>query len=94
MQAQSCLRFSGVYSLRWFTIGSVLWAMLYVVVLAVSTSIAVIIRGSYGQNIEDIRVFFMLIRKNDLKHYLLEKRRDIEVNLAQLVRMAKQLSNK
>ena len=36
----------------------------------------------------------MLIRKNDLKHYLLEKRRDIEVNLAQLVRMAKQLSNK
>ena len=66
----------------------------YVVMLALSSALAVRMRGRYGQIIEDIRVFMMLMRKNQLKDYLLEKRRELEIKLASLVRIAKQLAAK
>ncbi len=70
------------------------WTMAYLMVLTISATLAVKMRGRYGQNLEDVRVFFKLMRKNDLKRYLLDKRRDIEVKLAQLVRLARQLAER
>jgi hypothetical protein len=51
-------------------------------------------RGRHGQSLEDVSVFFTLMRKNDLKRYLLEKWRDVEVRLAQRVRVARQLAER
>jgi 1-acyl-sn-glycerol-3-phosphate acyltransferase len=82
------LQITAIY--QWFGIK---WMIIYIVVLLISTALAVRMRGRYGQITEDIRVFFMLLRKSELKQYLLDKRREIEVALAKLVRKAKQLSN-
>ncbi|MCP4007884.1 MAG: hypothetical protein GY726_00055 [Proteobacteria bacterium] len=55
------------------------WTIAYFVVLTISTTLAMKMRGRHGQNLEDVRVFFALMGKNDFKRYLLEKWPDIEV---------------
>lgn len=62
--------------------------------LTISATLAVKMRGRHGQSLEDVSVFFTLMRKNDLKRYLLEKWRDVEVRLAQRVRVARQLAER
>ncbi|MCP3952587.1 MAG: hypothetical protein GY697_10290 [Desulfobacterales bacterium] len=42
------------------------WAMAYLVALMISITLAVKMRGRHGQNLEDARVFFTLMRENDL----------------------------
>ncbi len=70
------------------------WMLIYAALVVISSVVALKMYDQLGHIREDIRVFFMLVRKNELKQHLLEKRRDIEVKLAQLVRIAKRLSNK
>ena len=43
------------------------WTIAYLMVLTISTTLAVKMRGRHGQNLEEVRVFFTLMRKNDLK---------------------------
>ncbi len=69
------------------------WMLIYIAALLVSAAFAIRTQHRYTQILEDIRVFIMLVRKTKLKDYLLEKRREIEVTLAKLVRMAKKLAN-
>ncbi len=74
---------------HWFGLN---WAWVYSLSLATSAAVALRMRGQAAYIKEDIRVFFMLIRKQKIKALLLEKRHDIEVALASLVRIAKRLS--
>lgn len=82
------LQITAVY--QWFGFR---WMLVYIAALIISTLAALRLHKRYGQIMEDVRVFVMLVRKNELKQYLLQKRREIEVALAKLVRTAKQLAN-
>ncbi len=70
------------------------WGLGYLLSLAVSSFVALKYRGEYGRIKENIKVFILFMRKQDLRQYLLNKREDLESELATLVRIAKRLSNK
>ena len=67
------------------------WGVVYSLSLVVSSIIALRNRGEYGRIKENIKVFFLFMRKQDLRQYLLNKREELESELATLVRIAKRL---
>jgi 1-acyl-sn-glycerol-3-phosphate acyltransferase len=67
------------------------WTALYLVSVLAGSAVALAIRGEKRRILDNIRVFFVFMRKRDLKQYLQQKRQDLEVELAKLVRIAKRL---
>ena len=68
------------------------WSLLYLSSLLLSASVALSLRGEYRRTLENLKVFFLFLRKQDLKSYLETKRRELEIELAHMVRIAKRLS--
>jgi len=91
----------GVFGLFWglqsytiFQAFGLVWLIIYLMSLLVSTMVSLSLRGEYKRTLENLKVFFLFLRKRDLKAYLEMKRHDLEVELAQMVRIAKRLSLK
>ena len=76
---------------RYFGTG---WTIAYVMSLVVGTYSALKLRGEYKRIIKDFKVFFLFLRKRELKEYLILKRQELEVELAKLVRIAKGLTTR
>jgi len=74
---------------RWFGMS---WMIGYFFVLIVSSSVAVAMRDEYSRILNNLRVFITFARKQQLKQYLIHKRHELEVELANLVRIANRLS--
>ncbi|MEE9327247.1 MAG: 1-acyl-sn-glycerol-3-phosphate acyltransferase [Cocleimonas sp.] len=72
------------------------WSLIYLVSLVASAIVALSLRGEYKRTLENVKVFALFMRKKDLRSYLENKRHELEVELAQMVRIAKrlQVSNK
>lgn len=70
------------------------WAIAYLTSLIVGAYAALKLKGEYKRIIKDLKVFFLFLRKRELKEYLIMKRKELEVELARLVRIAKGLSTK
>lgn len=68
------------------------WSLVYLGSLFFSAALALSLRGEYRRTLENLKVFFLFLRKQDLKSYLETKRRELEIELAQMVRIAKRLS--
>lgn len=91
----------GIFSLFWGVQSTIIyqnmglkWLVFYVISLLVSSIVALSLRGEYRRTLENLTVFFLFVRKKDLKTYMENKRQDIETELAQMVRIAKRLSRK
>lgn len=89
----------GVFGLFWtvqsyfvFQYMGLKWLMLYIISLLISAAVAFSLSGEYRRTLENLKVFFLFLRKKDLKTYLETKRLDLEVELAHMVRIAKRLS--
>ncbi len=69
-------------------------ALLYVLGLIPATAAAIMLRNERRRILENIRVFFLFIRKRKLRSYLKARRQELEQELAHLIRIIKQKSNK
>ena len=69
-----------------------LWMALYAASLFISAPVAVALRHEYRTILANLKVFFMFLRKKQLREYLKTRRQDIEAELAHMVRIAKRLS--
>lgn len=69
------------------------WMFAYFISLLVSTPVALKMRSEYRYTLDNLRVFFLFLRKHQLKEYLLVKRVEIETELARLIRIARRLSH-
>jgi len=65
----------------------------YFISLLVSAPVALEMRSEYRHALDNLRVFFLFLRKRQLKEYLVVKRVEIETELARLVRIARRLSH-
>ena len=68
------------------------WFVIYGISLLISGVVALSLRGEFKRTLKNLNVFFLFLRKQNLKAYLETKRQDLEVELAQMVRIAKRLS--
>lgn len=89
----------GVFSLFWglqcyyiFQTYGLKWVIIYAISIFIGAVVALSLRGEYKRTLENLKVFFLFMRKQDLKSYLETKRHDLEVELAHMVRIAKRLS--
>ena len=64
----------------------------YMSTLVISAIVALLVRGEKQRIQENIRVFILFLRRRDLKAYLRHKRRELEEELARMVRIANKLS--
>lgn len=69
------------------------WMLVYLASLLISTPVALRMRSEYRYALGNLRVFFLFLRKQQLKEYLLLRRVEIETELARLVRIARRLSH-
>jgi 1-acyl-sn-glycerol-3-phosphate acyltransferase len=69
------------------------WMLAYLGSLLVSTPVALMMRSEYRYALGNLRVFFLFLRKHELKEYLLLKRVELETELARLVRITRRLSH-
>lgn len=67
------------------------WCVVYFLSLCLSAAVLLKNRGEFSRFKDSLKVFFLFLRKRELKQYLIDKRRDIEYELAQLVRIARRL---
>lgn len=67
------------------------WSLGYLLSVILSVSVLLKERGEFARFKDSLRVFVLFLRKRELKEYLIEKRRAIELELAQLVRIARRL---
>jgi len=65
------------------------WSSLYFIILLPSSLTALVIVREQSQIIDNLRVFFVLIRRRNLRRYLLKKRKTIEKELASLIKVAR-----
>ncbi len=68
------------------------WSIAYGMSLVIGAYSALKLRGEYKRIFKDFKVFFLFLRKRELKEYLIMKRQEIEAELAKLVKIAKGLS--
>ncbi len=68
------------------------WLIIYGVSLLISAAVAISLRGEFKWTLKNLKVFFLFLRKKDLKTYLETKRQELEIELAQMVRIAKRLT--
>jgi len=67
-------------------------SLLYIVMLIPTSLVALLIEREQAQIIDSLRVFIILLRKSSLRRYLLKKRKNIEKELANLVKLAKNIT--
>jgi 1-acyl-sn-glycerol-3-phosphate acyltransferase len=70
------------------------WSILYFISLIIGSTVALYFRGEWKRMFENIRVFILFARKQQLREYLMDKRQELEKELAKMVRIARRLSNK
>lgn len=70
------------------------WSIVYLLSLVISAAVALYFRGEWKRMFENIRVFILFARKQQLREYLISKRQELEKELAKMVRIARRLSNK
>lgn len=70
------------------------WTLSYIASLIIGAAAALLMRGEYRLIWDNIKVFFLFLRKRKLRKYLENKRHEIERELAKLVRIAKYLEGK
>ena len=80
IQTAAVYQFSGA----WWSIG-------YFASVLIAAPFALRIRGEYKLIRENLRTFFLFLRRKQLRNHLANKRREIEVELAKLVRIVKRL---
>lgn len=89
----------GMFPLFWG--GQIMWLSmhvptrtlwLYIISLPVSAAMALLLRRERQHIWNNLRVFFLFLRKRQLKQYLEHKRHELERELATLVRLAKQIN--
>ncbi len=71
---------------RWLGLQMALW---YAASLPVTAAVALRVGTERKRIEENVRAFLLLARRGDVRQYLLEKREEIEVDLARLARIAK-----
>ena len=84
--------FWGLQSNYVFRLYGLYWSLFYLSSIIFGSALALNLRGEYQRTIANLKVFFLFIRKQDLRSYLETKRHELEVELAQMVRIAKRLS--
>lgn len=65
-------------------------AVFYAVGLVPTAAMAIMLRNERRRILENIRVFFLFVRKRKLRRYLENRRHELEQELAHLVRIVKQ----
>lgn len=68
------------------------WSLFYFSSIIFGSALALNLRGEYQRTIANLKVFFLFLRKKDLRSYLETKRQELEAELAHMVRIAKRLS--
>jgi len=68
------------------------WALVYAFSLMIGVAVALKMRGENKRIRENLKVFFIFLRKRQLKEYLQSKQHELEVELAKMVRIANRLS--
>ncbi len=67
------------------------WSAGYLVSILIAAPFALRMRKEYKTIFNNLKIFFLFLRKKQLKDYLTDKRREIEIELAKLVRIVKRL---
>jgi len=67
------------------------WAAGYLASVLIAAPLALKMRKAYKTILNNLNIFFLFLRKKQLRDYLAEKRHEIEVELARLVRIVKRL---
>ena len=67
------------------------WSFIYLASLIISAPLALKMRKEYHIILDNIKIFFLFMRKKQLRQYLESKRKEIEVELARLLRIVKRL---
>ena len=67
------------------------WSIGYLASILITIPLAFRMRNEYKIIIDNLRTFFLFLRKKQLKEHLADKRHEIEVELARLVRIVKRL---
>lgn len=87
------------FSLFWFFQAGFIYesfglnmSLLYIVMLIPTSLMALLIEREQAQIIDSLRVFIILLRKSSLRRYLLKRRKNIEKELASLVKIARNIS--
>lgn len=68
------------------------WSLFYLSSIVLGSALALNLRGEYQRTIANLKVFFLFMKKRDLRKYLETKRLELETELAHMVRIAKRLS--
>ena len=66
-------------------------SLIYLASIIISAPFALKLRKEYHIIIDNIKIFFLFMRKKQLREYLEEKRKEVEIELAKLVRIVKRL---
>ncbi len=67
------------------------WAAGYLASIVIAAPFALQMRKEYRIILDNLKIFFLFLRRKQLRDYLTCKRREIEVELARLVRIVKRL---
>ena len=84
--------FWGLQSNYIYKIFGFYWSLFYLSSIILSSALAINLKGEYQRTITNLKVFFLFVRKKNLREYLQTKRQELEAELAQMVRIAKRLS--
>ncbi|MGK0271682.1 MAG: glycerol-3-phosphate O-acyltransferase/dihydroxyacetone phosphate acyltransferase [Cocleimonas sp.] len=68
------------------------WSLFYLSSIILGSALALNLKGEYQRTIANLKVFFLFLRKKDLRNYLETKRQELEAELAHMVRITKRLS--
>jgi len=86
------LLFWGVQSYLVYSYFGIQWMLVYMLAVVASSCVSVAMRHEYGRILNNLKVFFVFMRKKQVRGYIEHKRQQLEVELAQLVRIAKRLT--
>lgn len=67
------------------------WCVLYLLSILISAPFALKMRKEYHIVFDNVKIFFMFMRKKQLRQFLEVKRKEIELELAKLLRILKKL---
>jgi 1-acyl-sn-glycerol-3-phosphate acyltransferase len=67
------------------------WSLIYLLSVILSAPFALKLRKEYHIILDNVKIFFLFMRKKQLREYLETKRKEIEVELAKLLRIVKRL---
>ncbi len=74
-----------------YILSNLTWALIYLASIIISAPFALKLRKEFHIIKDNIKIFFLFMRKKQLKEYLESKRKEIEIELARLLRILKKL---